>query len=194
MAEIYFANKANELEHFLNIVSEAILQGNMSLFLGAGSSMQYNAPNWNDLIKNVYKGYRHGSNIDKAQHAELKGIDIKTEISKQTSLIKVDIKNENTYLHYLLNFDYKSLWTTNYDQIIEKVLERKAKNYKVIYKYSHFQNLSYPGGCFLFKINGCCNDPKTIVVTKEDFINYRKSHEAYLILLKESYCVKTFCF
>lgn len=194
MAEIYFANKANELEHFLNIVSEAILQGNMSLFLGAGSSMQYNAPNWNDLIKNVYKGYRHGSNIDKAQHAELKGIDIKTEISKQTSLIKVDIKNENTYLHYLLNFDYKSLWTTNYDQIIEKVLERKAKNYKVIYKYSHFQNLSYPGGCFLFKINGCCNDPKTIVVTKEDFINYRKSHEAYLILLKRELLCQNFLF
>ena len=37
MAEVYLSNKMEELEKFLNIVSEAILQGNMSLFLGAPS-------------------------------------------------------------------------------------------------------------------------------------------------------------
>ena len=194
MAEVYLSNKMEELEKFLNIVSEAILQGNMSLFLGAGSSMQYQAPSWNELIDNIDGNYNAGSNIDKAQYAELKGVDIKTEISKKTALIKFDKQNKNTYLNYLLNFDYKSLWTTNYDLIIEKVLEQKAKAYKVIYKYSHFQDLSYPGGCFLFKINGSCDDPKTIIVTKEDFINYRKSHEAYLILLKRELLCQNFLF
>lgn len=194
MAEIYFSNKREELEKFLNIVAEVILQGNMSLFLGAGSSMQYGAPNWSNLINSVYKGFKTGSNIDKAQYAELKGIDIKTEISKQTSFFKINPQKEDTYLNYLLNFDYKSIWTTNYDVIIEKVLEQKFKIYKPIYKYSHFQELSYPGGCFLFKINGSYNDSKTIVVTKEDFINYRKSHEAYLILLKRELLCHSFLF
>lgn len=194
MAEVYLSSDRVKLEQFLNIVSEAILQGNMSLFLGAGSSMQYQAPSWNELIDNIDGSYNAGSNIDKAQYAELKGVDIKTEISKKTALIKFDKQNKNTYLNYLLNFDYKSLWTTNYDLIIEKVLEQKAKAYKVIYKYSHFQDLSYPGGCFLFKINGSCDDPKTIIVTKEDFINYRKSHEAYLILLKRELLCQNFLF
>ncbi len=194
MAEIFFSNRREELEKFLNVVAEAILQGNMSLFLGAGSSMQYSAPNWNDLINKVYRGYKRGSNIEKAQYAELKGIDIKTEIAKLTSLIKFNAKEKNTYLNYLLNFDYESLWTTNYDQIIENVLEQKGKNYKPIYKYNHFQELSYPGGCFLFKINGSYNDPKSIVITKEDFINYRKSHEAYLILLKRELLCRSFLF
>lgn len=194
MAEIYYSKRREELEKFLNIVAEEILQGNISLFLGAGSSMQYNAPNWSDLISSVYKGYKSGNNVDKAQYAELKGINIKTEISKQTSLLKIDVKEKNTYLNYLLNFDYKSIWTTNYDQIIEKVLDQKAKNYKPIYKYSHFKDLPYPGGCFLFKINGSYSDPKTIVVTKEDFINYRKSHEAYLILLKRELLCHSFLF
>ena len=194
MAEIYYSNRREELEKFLNIVAEVILQGNMSLFLGAGSSMQYGAPSWNNLINSVYKGLKNSSNIDKAQYAELNGIDIKTEISKKTSFIKVDPKKEDTYLNYLLNFDYKSIWTTNYDAIIEKVLEQKFKNFKPIYKYSHFQKLSYPGGCFLFKINGSYNDSKTIVVTKEDFINYRKSHEAYLILLKRELLCHSFLF
>ncbi len=194
MAEVYYANRREELEKFLNIVAEVILQGNMSLFIGAGSSMQYGAPNWNNLINSVYKGFKSGSNIDKAQYAELKGIDIKTEISKETSFIKIDTKKEDTYLNYLLNFDYKSIWTTNYDTIIENVLERKFKDFKPIYKYSHFQELSYPGGCFLFKINGSYKEPKTIVVTKEDFINYRKSHEAYLILLKRELLCHNFLF
>lgn len=194
MAEIYFSNKKEELEKFLNIVAESILQGNMSLFLGAGSSMQYGAPNWDNLINSVYKGLKNGSNIDKAQYAELKGIDIKTEISKQTSFIKINPKREETYLNYFLNFDYKSIWTTNYDEIIENVLERKFKSYKPIYKYSHFRELSYPGDCFLFKINGSYKEPRTIVVTKEDFINYRKSHEAYLILLKRELLCHSFLF
>ncbi|MCH5259553.1 MAG: SIR2 family protein [Lachnospiraceae bacterium] len=194
MAEIYLSKRRDELEKFLNIVAEEILQGNISLFLGAGSSMQYNAPNWSDLISSVYKGYKNGNNVDKAQYAELKGINIKTEISKQTSLLKIDVREKNTYLNYLLNFDYKSIWTTNYDQIIEKVLDQKARNYKPIYKYSHFKDLPYPGECFLFKINGSYNDPKTIVVTKEDFINYRKSHEAYLILLKRELLCHSFLF
>lgn len=194
MAEIYFSNKREELEKFLYIVSEAILQGNMSLFIGAGSSIQYGAPSWNNLINSVYKGFKNGSNIDKAQYAELKGIDIKTEISKKTSFIKVNPYKQDTYLNYFLDFDYKSIWTTNYDEIIERILKRKFKMYKPIYKYSHFQELSYPGGCFLFKINGSYNEPRTIVVTKEDFINYRKSHEAYLILLKRELLCHSFLF
>ena len=194
MAEIYYADKQEELEKFLNMVAEAILQDNMSLYLGAGSSIQYDALNWNALINSVYENYKNESNVDRAQYAELQGVDIKTEISKKISLLKINDKKEDTYLNYLLDFDYKSIWTTNYDQVIEKILEKKSKNFKPIFKYSHFQDLSYPGGCFLFKINGSYSDPKTIVVTKEDFINYRQSHEAYLILLKRELLCHSFLF
>ena len=39
MAEIYFSNKKDELERFISLVAEEILQENACLFLGAGSSM-----------------------------------------------------------------------------------------------------------------------------------------------------------
>ncbi len=194
MPEIYNSNKKNELEHFINLVAEEILQENMSVFLGAGSSVQYNFPNWSDLITQIYTGYKKGSNVDKAQYAELKGIDIKSEICKNTSLININAKETHTYLNYFLDFDFKSIWTTNYDEIIEKVLEQKSKKIHPIYKYSQFQQLSYPGVCFLFKINGSCNAADSIVITKEDFINYRKSHEAYLILLKRELLCHSFLF
>ena len=173
---------------------ESILQNNISLFLGTGSSMQYEAPSWNGLINEICPKFKHSSNIDRAQYAELQGIEVKREISKKFSLTEFDLKRKNTYLNYLLNFDYKSIWTTNYDGIIEKVLKRNFKNFELVYRYRDFEKLAYPGSCFLFKINGSYTDPSTIVLTKEDFIDYRRTHEAYLILLKRELLCHNFLF
>ena len=100
MAEIYFSNKKDELEQFINLVAEEILQENISLFLGAGSSIQYSAPSWDTLLNSACSEYKIGSNIDTAQYAELTGLDIKAEISKKFSMIKFEnIKKEDTYLN-----------------------------------------------------------------------------------------------
>jgi CheY-like chemotaxis protein len=123
-----------------------------------------------------------------------RGVDVKKEVSKVISSIKIKSDKPDTYLSHLINFDFKSLWTTNYDCVIENVMINKLKSYVPIYKYKHFKDLSYPGECFLFKINGSCDSPDTIVITKEDFIEYRKSHEAYLILLKRELLCHGFLF
>jgi hypothetical protein len=194
MAEIFNAIEKRELEKFINCVSEIILQGNMSLFLGAGSSIQYDAMSWNDLINKIYTGCENWKNTERAQYAELKGKRVKDEVSNVIASVNINSNKVNTYLNHLLKFDYKSLWTTNYDSVIENILDNKSKKYIPVYKYEHFKNLSYPGGCFLFKINGSCNSPETIVITREDFIKYRKSHEAYLILMKRELLCHSFLF
>lgn len=98
MAEIYFSNKKEELERFINLVAEEILQENISLFLGAGSSMQYSAPSWNALVDSACPKYKFGTNVDKAQYAELKGTDIKTEVSKLFSIFKFDSVKKQTLI------------------------------------------------------------------------------------------------
>ena len=194
MTKIYNAANKEQLELFFNLVAEQILQSQLSLFIGAGSSMQYEAMNWSSLIDDVYSKFNNWNNVDRAQYAELNGIDIKKEICKKLSKYNFDPKTTNTYLNNLLDFDFKSIWTTNYDCIIEEVLQEKNKACKVIFEYNHFKNLSYPGGCFLFKINGSLTNPNTLIITHEDFINYRKTHEAYLILLKRELLCNSFLF
>ena len=195
MGRIYSSDNKTDLENFITSVAEEILQENMSLFLAAGSSMQYSAPSWSRLMAKVCEQYIVGDNVNNAQYAELKGIDIKSEIAKEFSSMDTNvISKKETYLNYLLDFNFKSIWTTNYDMIIEKVLLFKSKKIKAIYQYSHFQDLSYPGGYFLFKINGSCDCVESIVATKEDFINYKKTHEAYLILLKRELLCHSFLF
>lgn len=197
MARVYNSLDYQELELFLNKVAEAILQNNLSLFLGAGSSMQYGAMSWNALLNKVFNGNKKWNNIERAQYAELKGIDIKKSVADVISSVYIDSSKTNTYLYHLLDFDFKSLWTTNYDCVIENVLEKeKSKTYIPVYKYVHFQNLSYPEGYFLYKINGngSQEDAGSIVITHEDFIDYRRTHEAYLILLKRELLCNSFLF
>lgn len=194
MSKNYNAKNRIELELFINQVAEKILQNNLSLFVGAGSSMQYNFMSWRELMEDVYDGCNNWNNTEKAQYAELKGIEVKKKICEKITLKTIDTNIEKTYLNYLLDFNYKSIWTTNYDLIIEKVLSKKGKKYISIFKYNDFQSLSYPNGNFLFKINGSCSSPESIVITKNDFIDYRRSHEAYLILLKRELICHNFLF
>lgn len=183
-AIIFDSSKITELTTFIENVAEAILNGQISLFLGAGSSIQYDAMSWDELIDSISGDYPKWKNTEIAQFAELNKIDIKEEICKKIGNLKIDENKRETYLYYLLDFDYQSLWTTNYDSVIEKVLDSKSKKYCSIYKYNHFPNLSFPYDNFLFKINGSYSASDTIVITREDFIDYKKTHEAYLILLK----------
>ena len=194
MAKIFDAKTRSELESFINLVAETILQENLSLFLGAGSSMQYNAMSWNELINAVYNGCDNWGNTDRAQYADLNGIDVKSAVCNIVTSVPINSNKVDTYLNYLLDFDYKSLWTTNYDSVIENVLQSKSKTFIPVYMYKHFKQLSYPGGYFLFKINGSSEETNSIVITREDFINYRKSHEAYLILLKRELLCHSFLF
>lgn len=200
MGKIFNSQVKKELEMFLNLVSEKILQNDLSLFLGAGSSIQYGAMSWSELISKVCaccnesNGCHGWNDIDRAQCAELEGIDIKWRVGKILSDYEFMNTKSETYLNYLLDFNFKSIWTTNYDCIIEDVLKNKYKDISLIYRYEHFRNLSYLGGLFLFKINGSMSSPETIIITHEDFINYRKSHEAYLILLKRELLCHSFLF
>ncbi len=183
-ATIYDSSNFKQLDGFTDMVAEVILQGQTSLFIGAGSSIQYDIMSWDELMNNISPDTILWKNTDRAQYTELVGGYIKEEICKTIGNINIDPKKEKTFLNYLLDFDYQSIWTTNYDSVIEDVLEYKSKYCEAIYKYNHFQKLSYPNGNLLFKINGSYSASDTIVITSEDFIDYRRTHEAYLILLK----------
>lgn len=129
MSRNYDAKNRIELELFINQVAEKILQNNLSLFVGAGSSMQYNFMSWRELMKEIYDGCNDWNNTEKAQYAELKGIEVKKKVCEKMTSKTIELDMNQTYLNYLLDFKFKSIWTTNYDLIIEKVLGKKGKKY-----------------------------------------------------------------
>ena len=102
MANQYNVKRREELEQFLNLVAEQILQNEMSLFIGAGSSMQYGAMNWSDLINSVYSGLDNWDDTDRAQYAELTGVNVKSKICQKLFELNLNSDSNNTYLNHLL--------------------------------------------------------------------------------------------
>lgn len=183
MAREYDASNRYDLEEFINKVANKILATNMCLFIGAGSSIQYGTVSWDELIKGTTNLDSNLDNLQKAEYDNLISKDLKIRIAEKLSKNEYTFKSD-TYLNYLLDFDFNSIWTTNYDNLIESVLAQKKKRYFPIYEFNHFQQLSYPKGIHLFKINGSYESPDSIVITKNDFIDYKKTHEGFLLLLK----------
>lgn len=195
VGNILDSSKFDDLEDFLNDVSEAILKDSCSLFVGAGSSRQYGFDDWNALVIKAPHGNNELSDVtQKAGYASLKDGRFKTAIQKILEETGIDTNNTHTYLYYILNFDFNTIWTTNYDQVIEKVLETKHHPYLSIYNYARFDQISYSSNNVIYKINGSIEESDSIVITNNDFIDYKRTHSAFIILLKRELICRSFLF
>ena len=184
MSRKFTMNSVDELASFIDQVAEILLQENLSLFVGAGSSIQYSLPGWIKLVEEVVGGADDIVDpIIKAEYGKLKNIDVKSRIANKLLGYNIDSSIRTTYLHYLLNHKYKSIWTTNYDNVIERILDNKGVSYKEIATYRDFNHLSN-NRLFLYKMNGSCRNPDSIVIDKDDFLEFEYLHEGFRILLK----------
>ena len=91
MARIYESHHYDDLEDFFISVSEKILSRNCSLFVGAGSSAQYNMPDWATLISEFQKDSDCFHNVSqRAEYAMIKNPRFKTDIAKSLGEIQID--------------------------------------------------------------------------------------------------------
>ena len=196
MAKLFNSLSAEDVERFCNDVSETILNQSIALFAGAGTSVQYDGKDWKELIAGSLPSSPHWHETEYAQYLILNGVRLKENIAKSLLDFKssINLKKEETYLNYLLDFDIDSIWTTNYDGVIEDILASKGKSRCEIYSYEGFKAISSPTQSFLYKINGSYNDAESIIVTKEDFVSYKHTREGFLILLKRDLLCKNFLF
>ncbi|WP_185079716.1 hypothetical protein [Enterococcus hirae] len=114
---------------FIKKYAKAIQEGNAAVFAGAGISIPAGVFSWRDLVK---------------PFAEEMGLDIEKEYdltrviqyyinekkNRHTITQKiVNIVHEETTatLDILTNLPIQTYWTTNYDRLIERNLERKNK-------------------------------------------------------------------
>lgn len=195
MSRVYESNRYDDLEDFFISISEKILSKNCSLFVGAGSSSQYDIPDWTKLISKFQKGSDKFHNVtQRAEYAMIKNPRLKTDIAKSLDEIYIETSRSNTFLHFLLDFEFNSIWTTNYDSIIEKVMDEKSRPYTSIYDYRRFDQISNAGLNYLYKINGSVELSDSIIITNEDFIDYKRTHAAFLILMKRELICNSFLF
>lgn len=183
-------------EHFLSILSEKILDENISLFVGAGVSQEAGFPAWTKLLEPCMRllNIEHSDNINLFKVAQY----YINEFGAP-ALSKIIEKNINTLeyksdiINTLIETNFKQIWTTNFDKIIEKNLEkRNIKCYSIHSNYdlTHINNNIVN----VFKLNGDISDLNNIIITQNDIEEYEKTRELMITFLKKALISDTFLF
>ncbi len=169
-----------------------------ALFLGAGMSSNAGLPSWKKLFEPLAREIGIDLNntnyqlYDIAQfYANKKGI---SQLHKKISseINKIDETSET--LNELTNMQCNSIWTTNFDRVIENNYYRKGKRTNIIHSEENLVSVELNKNINVFKMNGDSSNLNHAIITKGDLEAYNENHKLLLAFFKRELVVKCFLF
>lgn len=187
----------DKIDDFLDRFSNCIINEEASVFIGAGVSSNSNLPSWRKLLEPCIQKL----NLSKDSQVSLYKI-AQYYCNKYTEADLRQLVNEqinqyydgNSILSSLLNINFKSIWTTNYDTLIENELSSRRIRYNVITDEKNLTQLSTHDKVNIYKINGDVSTPNKMVLTQSDYEQYEYTHSLFLTFLKKELVSNTFLF
>lgn len=178
---------------------KALNDGTASVFLGAGMSSQAGYPTWKELVHELAGDL----GLDSTKETDLAGL-VQYYLNKRgtsrTRLSQViqrefgrhrDIPNSHRIISRL---PIRTVWTTNYDQLMERAWELSGKRVVTKFEDAH---LSVPDPALshtIFKMHGTVQDAPNVVIARDDYDLYRKRRPAFLTHLASELVSKRFLF
>jgi hypothetical protein len=187
----------NKFSSFYREFNHALDNREAALFIGAGLS----APRfktWPELLRDVAD-------------------DLKLKIEKETDLVglaqfHVNEKKVRTRLNQLLKDEYgadvpitenhrliaklpvETVWTTNYDQLLEKAFREEGKIFDAKVTTENFSTTERGREVTIYKMHGDVSQPHDAVLTKEDYELYGVNREVFTNALKGDLVNRNFLF
>lgn len=93
-----------------------------------------------------------------------------------------------------MDLNFKNIWTTNYDSVIEDNLSKRRIISNKIIRDSDLVSLVPQTDVTIYKLNGDVSDSDNIVITKADIEKYNDNHQLLLTFLKRNLYLIHFCF
>lgn len=184
-------------EQFFSTLSKKLLDENLSLFVGAGISKEAGYPAWKNLLEPCIKQLKLENNTEDIDFFKIAqyyvnefGAPALSDIISE-NIDRLEYKSE--IIEILIESKFKQIWTTNFDKVIERNLEKRHIRSKVIqsnYDLTHINNNIVN----IFKLNGDISDLKNIIITQSDIENYGKTRELMFAFLKKALISDTFLF
>jgi len=183
---------------FITRYARALAAGDVGVFVGAGLSRAAGYVDWRALLKGVA--------------AEL-GLDV----DRETDLIAVAQYHLNekrsrgrlnqaiidelvgsatpTRSHSILaRLPVPTVWTTNYDQLLERSFENAGKIVDLKLTQENLAQTKRDRDVVLYKMHGCVTQPHEAVLTKDDYEQYAVRRPLFVESLKGDLIAKTFLF
>ena len=187
-----------QLEAFYKHFVMSLHEGNAAVLAGAGLSKASGFVDWRGLLKEIAQDL--GLDID--QESDLIAV-AQYHQNKQMNRAKLDrliveaftkdiALSENHRL--LANLPIDTVWTTNYDKLIEQAFVEAHRRVDVKRTAESLQHPLPERSVTIFKMHGDVDSPQDAVLTKEDYETYDLHRELFSIKLKGDLVGKTFLF
>jgi len=189
---------SREQRRFICNFGDKVLNGEASLFVGAGASRSAGFVDWKALLTDVADeldldiGKEHDL-LALAQY-HVNGHGGRGELNQQ--LIDAFTRDaERTEVHDVVaRLPIDSVWTTNYDQLLEKAYEAVGRCVEVKLSIQNLAQAKKGRDVTLYKMHGCVTQPHEAVLTKQDYEIYDVSRRLFTDSLKGDFIEKTLLF
>jgi hypothetical protein len=188
----------NAIQDFYNDYTKALEEGYAAIFAGAGLSQPSGFVNWKELLREIAKEL--GLDVDlESDLIALAQYHVNTRAGRSQLnrlLIEEFTKDaEITENHKLVaNLPLRTVWTTNYDSLIEESFREVHKRPDVKITQDNLAITFPKRDVTIYKMHGDVSQPQEAVLTKEDYEVYNDKRALFSDLLKGDLISKTFLF
>ena len=189
---------ATDKRVFLKEYTRALREGAGALFVGAGISRAAGYVDWKQLLKEIAEDLhldidRETDLIALAQfHVNSRGA---RDRINQLLIDEFLEHAELTVSHHLIaTLPVETIWTTNYDDLLERAFVEANKRTDVKRRREDFAVTLKRADVTIYKMHGDKYSPAEAVLTKEDYETYNTTRELFTIALKGDLASRTFLF
>lgn len=183
---------------FLKEYTSALREGDAAIFGGAGISRAAGHVDWKQLLKDIAEDL--GLDVDRESDLvalaqfhvnHRQGRDRINKLLIDEFLEHVELTRTH---HLIASLPIHTIWTTNYDDLIEAAFSAAGKRTDVKRRSEDFSITRRRADVTIYKMHGDKTDPAEAVLTKEDYETYGSKRELFTISLKGDLARQTFLF
>lgn len=178
--------------------TQAIREGNAGIFAGAGLSKASGYADWKRFLEPLAKNVK--LDIEKETDYLSVAQYCRNESGNRGS-INQEILNafnagvgENENVELIARLPISTYWTTNYDKLIEKELEKKNRKADVKMDSDQLSTVSMDRDAVVYKMHGDVDHPANAVLTKDDYVLYERKRPLFRTILRGDLISKRFLF
>ena len=176
--------------------TKAIREGNAAIFAGAGLSRSSGYVDWKTFLKPLAEEL--GLDIDKESDLLSLAQYYRNETGNRAS-INQEILNafnkkasDNENINIITRLPIATYWTTNYDKLLEKGLEKANRRVDVKIDSDQLSYTLSDRDAVVYKMHGDVDHPANAVLTKDDYVLYDKKRPIFKTVLKGDLISKKF--
>lgn len=188
----------NEIEIFINDFVKDLNEGTASIFAGAGLSIPVGFVNWSELMSEIAQdlGLIISKEKDLISIAQYHVNENRTRSKLNRKIIEeFTASAEETDNHTIIaRLPINTIWTTNYDELIENAFIKANKVVDVKHENKQLLTTKPKRDVVIYKMHGDVSHPNEAILTKEQYEQYHLTHEPFIYALAGELTTKTFLF